>query len=130
MDMNRLPVVKRVALTMVSATVLGMPRASQWTEPVVLERTRTMQLRPRVRAVQIELDAERRVSLVDLKNGILTLLAIWIGYFLIINFFIQVLDDIHVPYVDMSLGYVLAAQGVVVIFASALVLLLRHQRNS
>ena len=86
--------------------------------------------RTRVRAVQIALDAERRVALVDLKNGILTLSGIWIGYFLIINFFIQVLDDITVPYVDMSLGQALAVQGVVVIFASALVMLIRHQRNA
>ena len=85
--------------------------------------------RPRVKAVQIALDAERRVALVDLKNGILTLLAIWIGYFLIINFFVQVLDDINVPYVNLSLAYVLAAQGVVFVFASVLVMLIRHQRN-
>jgi hypothetical protein len=86
--------------------------------------------RPRVRAVQISLDAQRRVQLADLKNGILTLLAIWIGYFLIINFFIQVLDDINVPYVGLSLGQLFALQGVFVIFASALVMLIRHQRNS
>jgi len=79
--------------------------------------------------VQIALDAERHVALVDLKNGILTLLAIWIGYFLVINFFIQVLDDINVPYVDLSLGNLLAAQGVVFVFCSALVMMIRHQRN-
>ena len=90
-----------------------------------------MQLpRPRAKAIQLPLDSERRVSLVDLKNGILTLLAIWIGYFLVINFFIQVLDDINVPYVDLSLGQLLAAQGVFVIFASALIMLIRHQRNA
>lgn len=86
--------------------------------------------RPRVRAVQIALDAERHVSLVDLKNGILSLLAIWIGYFLIISFFIQVLDDINVPYVDVSLGYVLAAQGAIVVFATALIMLVRHQHHA
>jgi len=90
-----------------------------------------MQLsRPRVRAVQIALDAERHVSLGDLKNGILTLLGVWIGYFLIIRFFIQVLDDINVPYVDLSLAYVLAAQGVIVVFASAVVMLVRHQHHA
>jgi hypothetical protein len=90
-----------------------------------------MQLpRPRAKAILLALDSERRVSLVDLKNGILTLLAIWIGYFLVINFFIQVLDDINVPYVDLSLGQLLAAQGVFVIFASALIMLIRHQRNA
>jgi len=89
-----------------------------------------MQLRrPRVKAVQIAFDEGRRVSLADLKSGILTLLAIWIGYFLVINFFIQVLDNVTVPYVDLPLDQVLAAQGVVLIFASALALLIRHQRH-
>lgn len=89
-----------------------------------------MQLpRPRAKAIQLPLDNQRRVSLADLKNGILTLLAIWIGYFLVVNFFSQVLNDIDVPYIDLSLGQLLAAQGVFVIFASALVMLIRHQRN-
>jgi len=89
-----------------------------------------MQLpRPRVKAVQIAFDEGRRVSLADLKSGILTLLAIWIGYFLVINFFIHVLDNIIVPYIGLPLDQVLAAQGVVLIFASALALLIRHQRN-
>ena len=87
-------------------------------------------LRPRAKAIQLSLDEGRRVSLIELKNGILTLLAIWIGYFLVINFFIQVLDDITVPYVELSLGQLLAAQGVFVIFASALIMLIRHQRNA
>ena len=86
--------------------------------------------RSRVAAVQIALDAERHVSLVDLKNGILTLSGIWLAYFLIINFFIQTLDDITVPYLDMPLGDALAMQGVIAIFASALVMLLRHQRHA
>ncbi len=85
--------------------------------------------RPRVKAVQISLDEQRRVALVDLKNGILTLLAIWIGYFLVINFFVQALDKISVPYVGMPLGQFLAAQGVVLVFAGALGLLIRHRRN-
>jgi hypothetical protein len=41
-----------------------------------------------------------------------------------------VLDDITVPYVEMPLGHLLALQGVFVIFASALIMLLRHQRNA
>jgi putative solute:sodium symporter small subunit len=86
--------------------------------------------RSRVARLQIALDAERHVSLADLKNGILTLLGIWIGYFLVINFFIQSLDRINVPYVEMPLGQMLVAQGSLVIFGCALGLLIRRQRQS
>ncbi len=85
---------------------------------------------PRVARLQIALDADRHVALGDLKNGILTLLGIWLGYFLIINFFIQGLDRINVPFVDLPLGQFLAAQGSLVIFACALALLIRRQRHS
>lgn len=85
--------------------------------------------RLRVTAVRIALDAERRVSLTDLKNSIVALSAIWIGYFLIITFFIQPLDDITMPYLDMPLGDALVMQGVVAIFSCALVALVRHERH-
>lgn len=83
-----------------------------------------------VTAVQIALDAKRRVSLADLKNSILALSAIWIGYFLIITFFIQSLDDINTPYLDMPLGDALVMQGVVAIFSCSLVALVRHERHT
>jgi hypothetical protein len=85
--------------------------------------------RPSVAAVQIALDAERHVALGDLRNGILTLLGIWIAYFLGINFFIQRLDRIIVPVVELPLGQVLVAQGFFVIFVCALYLLIRHRHS-
>ncbi len=82
-----------------------------------------------VARLEIALDPERRVTLGDLKNGILTLLGAWLGYFLVINFFVQTLDRINVPYLDMPLGQCLAAQGMAVMFFCALVLLIRRQRH-
>ena len=85
--------------------------------------------RSRVARLQIALDHERHVALGDLKNGILTLLGIWIAYFLVINFFVQTLDKITVPFVDMPLGQMLVMQGSVIIFFCALTLLIRRQRQ-
>jgi len=82
---------------------------------------------PSAKALHIALNAERQVALGDLKNGILTLLAVWIGYFLVVNFFIRSLDKVMVPYIHMPLGDLLAAQGSVLVFVGALALLIRRR---
>jgi len=87
-------------------------------------------LRPlSAKALRIDLDSERQVTLGDLRNGILTLLAAWIGYFLVVNFFIRSLDKVVVPYLDLPLGDLLAAQGLMFLFVGALALLIRHRHR-
>ena len=86
--------------------------------------------RPSVTTVQIALGADRHVALGDLKNSILVLLGIWIGYFLVINFYSQSLDRITIPVVEMPLGQILIAQGVFVIFCCALYLLIQRRRDA
>jgi hypothetical protein len=83
----------------------------------MLERQR------RVGTLQIVLDSERRIALDDVKNGALALLGMWIAYFVIINAFIQKLDQIVVPIVDLPLGVLLVAQG------GVLYLLLRDRQQ-
>ena len=86
-----------------------------------------MKRRPMVKTVQIALDDERHVALADLKNGILTLLGTWIAYFVVINAFIQQLDKVVVPFVEMPLGVFLVIQGLVLVFLGSVYLLLKHR---
>jgi putative solute:sodium symporter small subunit len=63
---------------------------------------------------------ERRYGVGGLRRGMLTMLAGWIGYFLLINMFVRSLNKVTVPVIDMPLGFFLAMQGAVVIFVVAL----------
>ena len=82
----------------------------------------------RARTLRISLEREHRVALQALKNSVLTMLGIWIAYFLIINFFIQQLDRIVVPVIDLPLGIFLVIQGGLLLFVAALYLLVRPLR--
>ena len=88
-----------------------------------------LERRRRVGTLQIVLDSERRIALDDVKNGALALLGMWIAYFVIINAFIQKLDQIVVPVVDLPLGVLLVAQGGVLLFFGVLYLLLRDRQQ-
>ncbi len=69
---------------------------------------------------------ERRYGVAGLRRGILTMLAGWIGYFLLINMFVRSLNKVTVPVLDLPLGFFLAMQGAVVIFVLALYFLARQ----
>jgi putative solute:sodium symporter small subunit len=89
-----------------------------------------MTLRRRsVAAVKIALDVEHGITLGELRNTIAILLACWIAYFSVIALNIQTLDRVTIPYLDMPLGLALAAQGSLVVFAAALVVLIRRFRQ-
>lgn len=83
----------------------------------------------RAKTLQIGLDKHHRIGLDALKSGVLTMLGIWIAYFLVINFFIQQLDRIIVPVIELPLGVLLVIQGGMLLFAAALYLLLRPLRE-
>ena len=70
---------------------------------------------------------ERRYGVGGLRRGILTMLAGWIGYFLLINMFVRSLNKVMVPVLDLPLGFFLAMQGAVVIFVLALYFLAKQR---
>ena len=61
----------------------------------------------------------------SLLPGMLTMLAAWLGYFIVISMWARALNKVTVPLLDIPLGVLLVAQGTVVIFFAALVLLVR-----
>jgi uncharacterized membrane protein len=69
------------------------------------------------------------VTLGELRNTIVALLTAWIAYFALIEFNLQTLDRVTIPYVELGLGQALAAQGSIVIFAVALFVLIRRYRR-
>lgn len=71
------------------------------------------------------LHLERHFGIRRLKRGMITMLAAWIGYFVIISMWSRALNKMMVPVLDMPLGIFLVAQGTVIIFFAALVMLLR-----
>jgi putative solute:sodium symporter small subunit len=71
------------------------------------------------------LHLERHFGLRRLKRGMLTMLAAWIGYFVVISIWSRALNKVLVPVLDMPLGIFLVAQGTVIIFLASLVLLVR-----
>ncbi len=68
---------------------------------------------------------ERHFGIRRLKRGILTMLAAWIGYFVVISMWSRALNKVIVPVLDMPLGIVLVAQGTAIVFFASLILLLR-----
>jgi uncharacterized membrane protein len=71
------------------------------------------------------LQLERHFVIRRLKRGMLTMLAAWIGYFVIISLWSRALNKVIVPVLDMPLGILLVAQGTVIVFFASLVILLR-----
>jgi putative solute:sodium symporter small subunit len=68
---------------------------------------------------------ERHFGIRRLRRGMLTMLAAWLGYFALISMWARTLNKVTVPVLDMPLGMFLVAQGTVVIFCAALVLLVK-----
>ena len=71
------------------------------------------------------LHLERHFGIRRLKRGMITMLAAWIAYFVIISMWSRALNKMMVPVLDMPLGIFLVAQGTVIIFFASLVMLLR-----
>jgi putative solute:sodium symporter small subunit len=76
------------------------------------------------------LDLEQRLGLRRLKRGMLTMLAAWLAYFVVINMWVRTLNKVIVPLLDVPLGVFLVAQGTAVIFLVAVVLLVRKARGA
>ena len=68
---------------------------------------------------------ERHFGMRSLKRGMLTMLAAWIGYFVVISLWARALNKVMVPLLDMPLGIFLVAQGTVIVFLASLIMLLR-----
>ena len=58
-------------------------------------------------------------------RGMLAMLAVWLGYFIVVSMSVRSLNKVMVPLLDMPLGVFLAAQGTAVIFLAALILLVK-----
>jgi putative solute:sodium symporter small subunit len=71
------------------------------------------------------LGLERQFGLNRIKRGMLTMLAGWLGYFVVISMSVRALNKVTVPLLDVPLGVFLAVQGTAVIFVAALVLLVK-----
>lgn len=54
------------------------------------------------------------------KKQLLLLLALWLSYFLLVNWFVHSLNKIAVPVLEIPLGSYLAFQGAAIVFAVAL----------
>jgi putative solute:sodium symporter small subunit len=55
-----------------------------------------------------------------IRQFLLVMLAAWICYFLLVNFFIHRFDHVVVPILGIPLGVYLALQGATVVFAVTL----------
>ena len=66
----------------------------------------------------------------ELRKVMLTALTAWIAYFLIVNMFVRSLNKVILPVVDMPLGFYLAIQGTMVVFAVAVYVLARRMDES
>ena len=73
----------------------------------------------------LTVQVERHFGARQLKRGMLTMLAAWLGYFAVISLTVRSLNKVIVPLIDMPLGVFLVVQGTAVIFVAALILLLR-----
>ncbi len=62
------------------------------------------------------------------KNLMLTMLGLWVAYFLVVNFFIVRLNKIIIPVIELPLGFYLAVQGSLVVFVIMLLWFARKQR--
>ena len=64
------------------------------------------------------------VLITRLRRPLLTLLAVWVSYFLVVNWFIRPLNKILV--FDIPLGVCLAVQGAAILFAVTLFRVVRN----
>ena len=62
-------------------------------------------------------ETKEQAQLVRIKNLMLTMLGLWIFYFLVIHVYIRALNKIIVPILGLSLGVYLPIQGALIVFA-------------
>jgi putative solute:sodium symporter small subunit len=66
------------------------------------------------------LAAQNSPQFVRARKLLTVMLGLWMTYFLVINWFVHSLNKIAVPVLGIPLGYYLAAQGALIVFAVAL----------
>jgi putative solute:sodium symporter small subunit len=62
-------------------------------------------------------DLKAQLRRTGVKNLLLVMLAGWVSYFLAVNLFILKLNKITVPIIGLPLGFYMAVQGSIVVFA-------------
>jgi len=69
---------------------------------------------------QALIDAQNSPAWSRAKRLLLVLLALWMSYFLLVNWFVHSLNKIAVPVLEIPLGSYLAFQGAAIVFAITL----------
>ncbi len=72
------------------------------------------------------IDAQNSPAWARAKKLLLVLAALWLSYFLLVNWFVHSLNKIAVPVVEVPLGSFLAFQGAAIVFAVTLFRLARN----
>jgi len=71
------------------------------------------------------LEAQNSPHWARAKKLLLVMLALWMSYFLLVNWFVHSLNKVAVPVLEIPLGTYLAVQGAAIVFAVALFRLAR-----
>jgi hypothetical protein len=79
----------------------------------------------RARTISMVLDSGRHPELERLKSGVLLLLGAWVAYFFVVEVLIRPFDRVILPELGLPLSTLLVAQGLVVLFGTALYLAAR-----
>lgn len=69
---------------------------------------------------QALLNAQNSPYWVRAKRLLAVMLGLWMGYFLLVHWYVHSLNKIAVPVLGIPLGYYLAVQGAAIVFAVAL----------
>jgi putative solute:sodium symporter small subunit len=69
---------------------------------------------------QALIDAQNSPTWARAKKLLLVMLAVWLSYFLLVNWFVHSLNKIAVPVIGIPLGTYLAVQGAAIVFAVTL----------
>jgi len=69
---------------------------------------------------QILLEAQNSPHFARFKKLLLTMLGLWMTYFVLVNWFVHSLNKIAVPVLGIPLGTYLTVQGAAIVFAVAL----------
>ena len=69
---------------------------------------------------QFLLEVQNSPTYARAKKLLLVMLALWMAYFLLVNWFVHSLNKVAVPVLEIPLGTYLAVQGAAIVFAVAL----------
>jgi putative solute:sodium symporter small subunit len=69
---------------------------------------------------QALINAQNSPTWARAKRLLLVMLAVWLSYFLLVNWFVHSLNRIAVPMIGIPLGTYLAVQGAAIVFAVTL----------